>query len=530
MNKPKQTQTRQLTLTEVTNLAIENHRAGNLQQATTLYRKILATQPNNINALHLLGVIAAQQDDYTTATTLIKQAIQHNDTIPMFYQSLGNVLRGQGKPHEAITQYRKALALDPKHVISHQNLLVTLNCLGEVEPATLLVAHQDFNQQHAIATVQSYPNDRTLRRRLKIGYVSPDFYNHAVAYFVTPILAHHDHEQFEIYCYANNARQDEFTQRIQKQADHWINCASLTDEALATHIRQNQIDILVDLTGHNPDNRLLMFARKPAPIQVTYLGYPSTTGLSAIDYRITDNYADPAPYADAYSTEALIRLPDSYFCYQPLNKSPPVNALPALKNRFITFGSFNNYGKVNAETVALWASVLEAVPNSKLLVKAQSFIDKPTRHAFISRFTQLGIAANRLIPLSYTPSIQGHLRTYQRVDIGLDTFPYNGATTTCEALWMGVPVVTLVGERHVSRMGLSLLSTLGLTELVTTTPTDYANCCVKYAQDLDALKKLRQTLRKRMQKSALLDAAVFTKHLEGAYQQMWCTYIRSYSL
>ena len=523
----KNTATYNLTVSEVVDLAIQNHRSGNLQQAMTLYRKVLKVQPNNINALHLLGVIFAQQEDYTTATDLIKQAIHHNNTVPIFYQSLGNVLRGQGKSDEAIVQYRQALTLDPKHVISHQNLLITLNCVGNVDLATIFAEHQRFDQQHALPlTAQAHQNDRTRERRLKIGYVSPDFWNHAVAHFIEPILVHHNREQFEIYCYYNRAERDEFTQRLQQQADQWVDCVTLTDEALSTRIRQDQIDILVDLTGHNTDNRLLVFTRKPAPIQATYLGYPSTTGLSAIDYRITDNYADPAPVADPYSVETLVRMPCSYFCYQPLKNSPAVNPLPALKNKYLTFGSFNNYSKVTTETVQLWAEVLKAIPTSKLLVKTKNFADKHIRQAFIERFAQLGIEANRLILIGYIRSAQGHLRTYQQVDLGLDTYPYNGATTTCEALWMGVPVVTLVGERHASRMGLSILSALNLSEFIATTPEAYVARCVEFANNINALKKWRQILRETMQQSSLLDAVTFTNHLEVAYQQMWYRYIQ----
>lgn len=521
-----------LTVAEVVDLAIQHHQTGNLDKAASLYRKILRVQPNNINALHLLGVIAAQGGDYTTAADLIRRAISYHDAVPMFYQSLGNVLRGQGKPQEAIAQYRRALELNPAHVISHQNLLVTLNCIGGNDPATLFAEHQRFNEQHALPlahTLQPHQNDRSLQRRLKIGYVSPDFWNHAVAHFVEPILARHNPEQFEIYCYYNGTRIDTVTQRLQHHAHHWSNCVNMTDEALAEQIRQEQIDILVDLTGHNPDNRLLVFARKPAPIQVAYLGYPSTTGLTALDYRLTDNYADPEGIAEAWSSEKLVRLPNSYFCYQPNPDNPlisghptlNINELPALKNGYVTFGSFNNYGKVNEDTVKLWAAVLTAVPDAKLLVKTKSFSDLPTRQAFKTQLTQLGVAVDQLILAGYVNSTEAHLRTYQQVDIGLDTYPYHGATTTLEALWMGVPVVTLVGERHVSRMGLSILSTLELNELITTTPDEYVACCVKLAKKMSPLKELRRTLRERLQKSPLLDAETFTRQLETAYRQMW---------
>lgn len=622
----KNTTTQTLSIPQAIQFAKQHHHAGDLQKAETIYRQILQLQPNNADALHLLGIIAAQMSNYEQAIQLFHRAIQINDSVDIYYANLGNaqvrlgqlteavvslqravainpnyaeahdnlakVLKQQGhineailhfqraialKPNyvqahnnlgnvfrelikfdeafecyqrafalnpnyvqahnnlanlfkdmgkipEAITHYQQALANNPNDIISHGNLLYALNLATDYEPATIFYEHQRFNEQQAkpLATsIQPHVNESTPARLLKIAYLSPDFKEHSVAYFIESVLAHHNHQQFEIFCYYNDDKQDDFTKRLQQYADHWMNCLILSDKDLAEKIRQDKIDILIDLAGHTAGNRLLVFAQKPAPIQVTYLGYPNTTGLETIDYRITDNHAEPENMADSFSSEALIRMPNSYFCYRPYENSPSISQLPALNNDFITFGSFNNYAKISPKILKLWIEILQNIPHSKLLVKAKSLNDHTTWQTFKKQFTDLNIASERLILNSYALSIENHLNTYHKVDIGLDTFPYNGATTTCEALWMGVPVVTLVGETHVSRMGLSILSTLGLTELVAHTKEEYIDICVNLANDVERLQNLRTGMRERMLKSPLMNGATFTHHLENAYRKMW---------
>lgn len=515
------------TIAEALQIGIQYHEAGDLYQAEVIYREILAKQPNHSDALHLLGVIAAQVERYSIASELISRAISITNTVPNFYNSLGNALRGQGKLSEAIVQYRQALSIDPTYATAQSNILVTLNCVSDCDRATIFAEHRHFNELQAqplAASIQPHTNDRTVTRRLKIGYVSPDFYQHSVAYFIEPVLAHHDADQFEVFGYYNNIKNDPTTKRLQCAVAHWFPCASLTDEALAEKIRQDGIDILVDLTGHNNKNRLLVFARKPAPVQVSYLGYSNTTGLTTIDYRLTDNWVEPVGAADELSSEKLVRLPDSYFCYQPPQESPAVNTLPALKNGYITFGSFNNHGKISPDILAVWVSILQTLPTAKLLVKSKSLYDAPTRQALRRYFTECGIESGRLIVADYTVTTEAHLSMYHQVDIALDTYPYNGATTTCEALWMGVPVVTLSGDKHISRMGLSILSTVKLGELIAKTTTEYVDICVKLANDTALLQKVREGLREDMQESPLLDVATFTRHIEAAYREMWTTW------
>jgi predicted O-linked N-acetylglucosamine transferase (SPINDLY family) len=307
------------------------------------------------------------------------------------------------------------------------------------------------------------------------------------------------------------------TRQLQEYADDWVDCVELSDEKLADKIRADQIDILVDLSRHTGGNRLLVFARKPAPVQLSYMGCPNTTGLTAIDYRLTDTYCQPP---ENFSSEAIIKMPDTSSCYCPLEDSPPVNELPCLENSYVTFGSFNICAKMNPKILALWAEVLNTVSDSKLLLKTKALSDELTREALKEQFAQWGIAPDRLFFEMFEPA-PAYLESYWKVDIGLDTYPYNGSTTTYEALWMGISVVTLAGDTEASWSGLSTLSTLGLTELIAYTPEQYVDICVKLASDTDYLKRLRASMRERMLASPLMDYVNFTHHLEAEYRKMW---------
>ncbi len=493
---------------------------GQLEKAITAYRQALALNPNEAGIYNNLGTVLSQVGKLSEAITCFQQALQLDADFLEARSNLASALLYQGQTQLAITYYKQALAKQP-NALTHSNLLFALHYTVAYDLATLFSEHQQFNKHYAVSVIPSLLKERQLASKLKIGYVSTDFHKHSVAYFFEPILAHHDHEQFEIFCYYNGTTTDKVTQRLQNYADHWINCNSWSDEVFVTEIRQAQIDILVDLNGHTNHNRLLVFTRKPAPIQVTYLGYPSTTGLTAIDYRITDNYVDPENRSDSFHSEQPLRMPTSYFCYRPDEDSPPVNSLPVTEKGYITFGSFNNYAKLSTDILAIWAQVLNTIPNAKLLVKSRSLNDPNTRQRFKQELAQFDIDSGRLILANYATSTAAHLSHYHQIDIGLDSYPYNGATTTCEALWMGVPVVTLVGEKPAARMGLSILSALGLTELIAHTSTEYVDICVKLAHDTAYLQQLRANLRTQMQNSPLMDAVTFTNHLEAAYQQMW---------
>jgi predicted O-linked N-acetylglucosamine transferase (SPINDLY family) len=329
---------------------------------------------------------------------------------------------------------------------------------------------------------------------------------------------HHDRQQFEVLCYANVGQSDALTDRFRVASDGWRNIAGISDEEAAARIRADRIDILVDLTLHLANHRLLVFARRPAPVQVTWAGYPGTTGLETIDYRLTDPYLDPPGTSDEHYSEASICLPHSFWCYDPLTGAPPVNPLPALISGHITFGSLNNYCKVHEGVLELWAKVLGIVPDSRLLLLSKVGVH---RQRAIEVFERCGVAGERIE--WFTPAARPeYLAAYHRIDVGLDTFPYNGHTTSLDSFWMGVPVITLVGKTVVGRGGLSQAMNLGLPELIARTREEYVQRAAELASDLPRLAELRQSLRARMQASPLMDAARFTRDLEAAYRDMWC--------
>jgi predicted O-linked N-acetylglucosamine transferase (SPINDLY family) len=352
---------------------------------------------------------------------------------------------------------------------------------------------------------------------LRIGYVSPDFRNHVDAYFTIPLLCNHDHEKHEIFCYANVPNPDAVTQRMRGYADVWRSTVGLSDEQVAELVRRDQIDILVDLELHAAKNRLLMFARKPAPVQVAWLGYPGSSGLSTIDYRLTDPYLDPPGLLDEFYSEESVRLPDTFWCYDPLNEEPPVNGLPALQNGVITFGCLNNFCKINDGCLSLWAKVLQKVRQSRLLLRAPR---GQVRDWVISVLQKEGIEEGRIELVESTPRPQ-YLKTYHRIDLGLDPVPCSGHTTSLDAFWMGVPTVTLLGQTAMGRAGFSQLCNLGLSELAAETPEQYVEVVARFASDLDGLQKLRASLRNRMRRSPLMDGRRFARHIEQAYRQMW---------
>jgi predicted O-linked N-acetylglucosamine transferase (SPINDLY family) len=370
-------------------------------------------------------------------------------------------------------------------------------------------------------TFACHTNCRDLNRRLRIGFVSPDFKDHPVIHFILPFLENYDRNQIELFVYSQVADLDEWTEMASKHVDHWRSLVHVPDVEAATLIRSDQIDILVDLAGHTNGNRLLVFAHKPAPIQVTYLGYPDTSGLAAMDYRITDALADPPGMTENHNTEQLIRLPGCAWCYGAYSDILP-NKSPAAMNNYVTFGSFNNLAKVNDRMLRVWARILEAVPSSRLLLKAAGFRSmearKRVREIF---FLHSGIDEDRLDFRLPEEKHESHLALYGEMDIALDTFPYHGTTTTCEALWMGVPVVILEGKSHVSRVGVSLLTSIGLPEMVAVSEDEYVKIAVTLAGNVELLKSHRENLRDKLQNSRLLDGISFSRDLESVFRQMW---------
>jgi predicted O-linked N-acetylglucosamine transferase (SPINDLY family) len=392
--------------------------------------------------------------------------------------------------------------------------------LPSADPATVFAEHRAWSARHAeglTAAAAPHPNDRSLERRLRVGYVSAHFRNHAVNFFVEPILASHDRSRFEVFCYSNVEFPDHVTAQLQTAVDHWRPIRNEPDDRVAQLIRDDAIDILIDLTGHIGENRLLVFALKPAPVQVTYIGYQNTTGMSAMDYRLTDERADPPGVTDRYYTERLVRLPRAFFCYQP-GEAPAVSPSPANERGHVTFGSFNLFAKVNAQVIATWIEILARVPDSRLWVLANQ--GGYAEQKFAEQARARGVDPARVEIHARRPRAE-YLRLVSGVDIALDPFPFNGHTTTCDAIWMGVPVVMLEGDAYASRFGGSVLANVGLGELIANSPDQYVDIAVALANDGDKLARLRAELRPRMAASPLMDFVGFTRNLEAAYRQMW---------
>ena len=357
-------------------------------------------------------------------------------------------------------------------------------------------------------------------RRLKVGYLSGDLRSHPVAFFLEPILLNHNHNQFEIYCYDTMGVEDDVTQRLKASSDHWRTCNNLNDGALAEQIQKDGIDILVDLSGHTANNRMTMLMAKPAPIQMLYIGYPASSGLSQIDYLISNGAVSPPEYQKLYR-EKILRVDSSFWCFQPHPATPEVNSLPAIENGFITFGSFNNTPKLSDSTIRLWSQVLLAIPNAKLKLKALSFEDSWTCSYFQQKFVENGVGTERVIFERPTMRIEEFFQSYHTIDIAVDPIPYNGGTTTCEALWMGVLVITLAGHNFCSRMSHSLLHTIGHPEFSATTEIEYVEIAKNLASDISNLQSIRQNLRAKMMSSSLCNGALATPELENAYRRSW---------
>ena len=468
---------------------------------------------NFANALMLDGQPGAAIAAYQSALRIrADDAAAHNN--------LGMALREHARLDEAIEHFRHAVRIDPHYAHAHSNLLYALHFHPAYDAAAIADEQRRWAEQHAEPVARAAPdrpheNERSPDRRLRIGYVSPDFREHPVGRAMLPLLEEHDANAFEIFCYADTSADDEVARRLKRPAAAWHVTTGTGDEQLAKIIRGHRIDILVDLTLHMNRNRLLVFARKRAPVQVSFIGYPAGTGVRQIVYRITDAHLDPD---DDLGPERLVRLPHSFWCYAG-DAEPAVNELPARAREHVTFGSLNNPVKMNDAVVALWSRVLDALPTSRL--RLFSGEKSPTiDHPLLRRFASEGVDPERiaLVPRLLRGE---YLRQYHMIDIALDTFPYNGHMTSCDALWMGVPVVSLRGATSVGRGGVSLLSNLALPDLLAATPDEFVRIATSLASNLSRLSALRQSLRSRMRESPLCDAGLFTRSVESAYREMW---------
>ena len=495
---------------------------GRYPKAIVHCEQALRLRPDSPEAYNNLCVAYAGQGQQDEAIAAARQAIAIKPQMAQAHGNLALSLQALGLLDEALAEHREAIEIDPQASGFHSNLLYTLNYHPAYDAQTLFAEHLNWAERHAdplTAASAQHINDRSPGRRLRVGYVSPHFCAHAVNFFTEPVLAAHDHQQFEIFCYSDVDQPDDTTAALRGHADAWREIYGRTNEDVAEMVRADKIDVLVDLTGHiSGGERMLLFARKPAPIQVTYIGYQNSTGMRAMDYRLTDAYSDPPGQTDALHTERLERLPTTFFCYQPSTYAPPESSPPAEANGYVTFGSVNAFTKITPQVLETWSEILRGVPNSRLVIRADM---TPSLQARLREtFARQGIEAERLELVNRLPRPE-YLKLIARLDVALDPFPFNGHTTTCDCLWQGVPVITLSGETYVSRFGGSALATLGLTELIAGTREEYVAAAVALGQDGRRLAGYRAGLREKMAASPLLDFAGFTRNLEAAYREMW---------
>jgi predicted O-linked N-acetylglucosamine transferase (SPINDLY family) len=492
---------------------------GQLAQAIACYRRAIALRPEYVEAYHNWGLALYDAGQLDLARRCYQKTLELRPDYALAHYNLGSALIDQGQATEGIACYQRAVALSPGYRQAHSNLLCALYLDPTRDARAIYEEHRRWNRQHAAPLarlIEPCGNDRSPDRRLRIGYVSPDLCGHAVGQFLLPLWESHDREQVEVVGYASVEKADALTERCRAHCDVWRDVRDCSDEQLVQAIRGDRIDILVDLTLHMAGNRLLVFARKPAPVQVTYLGYCGTTGLTTIDYRVTDPYLDP-PGGDEFFSEQPLRLPESYWCYRPVAETPPPVAPPALRAGQVTFGCLNNFCKASPASLDAWCRLLQSLPESRLLLHA-----RPGSHR--ARVWELaarqGVAPARVSFVDRVPTTE-YFRLYQQIDVALDPFPYGGGTTTCDALWMGVPVVSLAGRMAVGRGGLSILSNVGLADLVADDCPQYVRIAAALARDLPRLARLRAALRGRMQGSPLMDAPRFARNVEAAYRTIW---------
>ena len=505
------------------NLGLVFWHAGRPEEAIASCSRAIALNPGLAPAHNAMALALWELGRLEEAAEHCRTALAGAPSFAEAHNTFATVLKDQGRPDEAVTHYRQALAIDPSFARAHSNLLFTLNYLDALDGKSVFAEHAGWADRHAsvdLLRTSAHDNERNPDRRLRIGYVSPDFYQHSVAFFIEPILAAHDRRQVEVCCYASVTRRDAMTAKLSGLADRWCDITSLTDARVSELIRHDRIDILVDLAGHTAGNRLPVFAHRPAPVQVTYLGYLNTTGLAAMDYRLTDAWCDPPGASDELHTETLVRLPGGLLCFGMPHDSPAVGDVPAAQSGFVTFGCFNNSAKINPDVIALWSGILRSLPGSRLLLKSKQLTDTATRRYYRDLFRQHGIEPER-VEMAGNSAWRDYLESYHRVDIALDPFPYAGGTVTCHALWMGVPVITLAGLLGFARTGVSILSAIGLPELVADSREDYQTKAVELACDFGRLRQLRAGLRPRMQQSTLMNSEEFVVALEGRYRWMW---------
>lgn len=506
--------------------------AGNQDGAAAAFERAVSLAPDMHEARVNLAGVLLMQERYGSALEHCLAAMAGGFDHPFLTATYTSVLRCTGRIEEALPLIRAAAAKHPDQPLLAESLASALNFAPGADPQETLRAHVARGRQieqaaaphRATVRPAPEPSPADADRRLRIGIVSPDLRSHSVAYFAEPILRHLDRAAFEVRCYFTGGFQDSTTPRLRSIADVWRDCGTLDDPALARLLRSDALDIALELSGHSSGNRLAAMALRPAPVQITCIGYPNTTGLSAMDGRIVDGLTDP-PGTDSLAVEKLHRLDPCFLCYQPPESLPaaPCHRGPGGPDFDATcaFGSFNNLQKINESVVSLWARLVQRVPSSRLLLKSPGMREESVREQVRARFAARGISPDRIEALPPTAGLAEHLASYAHVDIALDTFPYCGTTTTCEAMLMGVPVVSLVGSTHAARVGLSLLSAVGLSDLAASTEDEYIDRAGALAADRTRLAGLRSTMRDRLLASPLCDGPAYGRRLGVLLREVW---------
>lgn len=500
------------------NLGALLHDLGRYDDAIANYRQAIALMPNYGNAYFNLGAALQAQGKLDDALSAYETALRITPNRPDALNNAAGAFKDQGRVEEALKVYLHLVTIAPNDPLCHSNLVYTKLFDPACDVKAQLEEARRWNERHATPLrSQIRPlTPRDASKRIRVGYVSPDFKQHAVGRFFLPLVEHHDRGAFEVFCYSDVRRPDAITDKTRSAAEHWRDTATLNDDQLADQIRADGIDVLIDLTMHMDRNRLPVFARHPGRVQATYLAYCGTTGLDAIEYRLSDPHLDPLGIDEAIYAEKTVRLPDTYWCYAPPASTPDVNELPLKSRRNVTFGCLNNFCKVTPAVLTTFAKVLARVSGSSLIISA---CDGSHRQRVWQQFQSLGVRPERVQFVSPMP-IEDYFKQYRAIDLALDPFPYTGGTTTCDALWMGVPVVTLAGRSGMSRAGASILTNAGLSELIADSETAYIDLAAKVVADVDRLAGMRSTLRDRVRQSVLSDAPRFARNFESALRQM----------
>ena len=499
-----------------------------LDEAIACHEKVAALQPGYASGWYSYGLTLSFVGRYADALACHEKALAADPRYALARFGRAQALHQAHRMVEAVAEYEEFLALEPQHHEARSYRLFALHSIEGVSREQLFSDHVAYGRAVGSPPAPVPANTPEPGRRLRVGFLSPDLRTHSVAFFLEPLLTRLDRAGFELCLYHDHFREDDVSARLRQLAAVWRNFVGQPHSAVEAAIRADAPDILVDLAGHTGmTNRLPLFARRLAPVQVTYLGYPNTTGLPAMDCRFTDAIADPPGDAERFATERLVRFAPTAWAYAPLADAPEPGPPPCLARGRVTFGCFNTPAKITDSMLALWAKILAAVPDSRLCLKGAGLDNPVLRARYAAHFTRAGVAPERVGFLARTAGTKEHLACYQGVDIALDTAPYNGTTTTCESLWMGVPVVTLTGDRHMARVGASLLAAVGHPEWSAATAQDYLNCAVELAQNPARLAAIRAGLRADLQRSPLLDHAGQAERFGAALRGCWQNWCRS---